>query len=377
MRYLLHILVFTLSNLAMGQNVLTKFEEVVANEDFSNSNFIFSQKFNANELFVIENGAYRMQRRSEDYYSISYARIDEPLEQHSVSAKIELIKNKNKNASCGIVMHSQLDGSGAIVLEMNCKRRFRVRKLFNEQEKWLTVSDDEGWIKSKLLNKKGVNKLELRAAKGYYDIYINDTYVYTVFDLQFSTGRAGLFVNGNSECSTSQFTVMREKNKIQVKEPGDTASSGSDEPSFQDVILIFKTKIDQQQEQIAQLQGELDKCKSMLTYDTALVSQSAQLRSENARMTVLLDSISKELNKAKKRLEYLESFKEDVEAASNGDLVLNLTNILAQLKTDNKNLEKEITSLKANNAELKRENEVLLREVERLRKLQELQDPGE
>jgi hypothetical protein len=374
MRYLLPALVFMLSQLAMGQNVLTKFDEQVANENFSGSSALFSQKYNVKELFQIENGKYKLQRLSETDYSVSYARVDEELKSHSFSANIQLSKSKNKDASGGIVIHAQHDGSGAIILEINSKKRFRLKKVYNQQIQWLSGSQNEGWVKSKMLSKNGPNLLEIRTAKGYYDIYINGVYEYSSFDLQFNTGRCGLYVNASSEILVSEVLIKREMRKIEVKDPANTKPDSSNSPSFQEIILIFNAKIDKQQKEIERLESELNKCKSMLNYDTALLTQSSQLRSENARMSQLLDSISKELNAAKKRLEYLESFKEDIEAASNGDLVINLSNVLAQLKTENKALESKNSELSSQNAELKKENEILHRELERLRKLLEAQD---
>ena len=83
----------------------------------------------------------------------------------------------------------------------------------------------------------------------------------------------------------------------------------------------------------------------------------------------MTDSLSRELNKSKKRLSYLESMKEDVEKGSNGDLVLNLTSILAESTKENKSLKQNVSAMEQENTSLKDTNKILLREIERLKYL--------
>ncbi len=373
MRTLLFALVFSLSYLASAQNVLTNFEQVVLSEDFQSTQSNFPQKYNAKELFMLSEQAYLIKRLDPLDFSVSYARLDNELSSFHMKAVVELSRSK-ENAG-GIIVHGQNAGNGGIVLEINSKKRFRVRKLLNGQEKYLTVSKKEGWIKSKLLKKKGSNVLEIKAAKGYYDLYLNGQYVYTVFDLQFTQGSCGLFVQGGTEMVVKEVTVMTEGPRIIPQfEDSSTDSSVTFDPSFEEVILLFKTKIDQQQVEIKNLEFELDKCKSMLNYDTTLVMRSTDLEAENERLLYMLDSTTRALSIASRRLEFLESFREDVEAGSNGDLVLNLSTILAEIKKENATLKEENNQLKTDNQELENGNDILLREVDRLRKLLELQN---
>ena len=112
----------------------------------------------------------------------------------------------------------------------------------------------------------------------------------------------------------------------------------------------------------------------MLNYDTALVSKAGQLEIDNRFLSHKLDSTNRELSKSKKRLDYLESLKEDIEKGANGDLVLNLTSILADIKKENNALQTKATEAEKANKQLKKDNEVLLREVERMKYLLNIQD---
>ena len=56
---------------------------------------------------------------------------------------------------------------------------------------------------------------------------------------------------------------------------------------------------------------------------------------------------------------YLESLKDDIEAGSNGDLVLNLTTILAEVKNENKSLKQQLAESDKEKEGLKTDNVVL------------------
>jgi len=73
------------------------------------------------------------------------------------------------------------------------------------------------------------------------------------------------------------------------------------------------------------------------------------------------------LNQDKKRLEYLESLKADIEKGNNGDLVISLTTILADVKKDQQASLQRTELAEESNKALKTENEVLLREIKRLK----------
>jgi len=237
---------------------------------------------------------------------------------------------------------------------------------------------NDGWIKNTVINKKGPSSLAVKVEDGYYDIYINGNFIYTLYDTQFKGGRIGINVGSQSEVLVSEFVVTEKTNPlINISNDGPSTSNGestSKDPAFQEVILIFKTKIDQQQAELAKLQREVDQCKSMLNYDTALVRKAGQLEIDNRFLNHKLDSTNRELSKSKKRLDYLESLKEDIEKGANGDLVLNLTSILADIKKENNALQTKATEAEKANKQLKKDNEVLLREVERMKYLLNIQD---
>ena len=378
MRILVLELIISLSVFTHGQNVTSNFRDTLLYDNFSSVAYNFPQKYNAKELFILENNQYRVKRMATSNYSIALAKLDEPVTSFSLSTKIELIKSKNKDASVGVVLHAQSNRNGAIILEIKNKRKFRITKIFDGQYRYLSgTAQEEGWVKTKAINKKGANRILVNAENGFYDVFINGHFVADIIDDQFKTGGIGYFVRGNSEMLTYYF-LLNAKSEGLPKSGGaknnNVVSGGFDDPSFQEVITIFKAKIDAQQQAISSLQQQIDDCRSMLNYDTTVVTKAKTLDLENRTMRLRLDSVTRQLNQAKTRLVYLESLREDIEKGSNGDLVLNLTSILADLKKENKALQSQADFYKSETQKFKDDNKVLLREINRLKYLLKAQE---
>lgn len=366
-----------MSHLGRAQNVSGMFVDTVVYDGFSSNQKNFPQKYNTSELSTLENGLYRLKRMSATGLSIVYLNTPENYASYEVSAKISLIKSKPAS-SAGIILHGQRTRSGGILVEFNAKKQYRVTKQSGSNLRLLSGSPKEnGWMKSKHLNKSGYNTILVKTKENYFDIYINNNYAYTVFDMEFKEGNVGLFASAQSEIIIDDFIYKKEESSIEKAlfiKPGDKESDDNSNTEFQEIILIFKTKIDRQQIEIDKLEKQLNKCNSMLTYDTTLISKVKSLESSNTKLEIKTDSLSRQLYRSKKRLSYLESMKEDIEKGSNGDLVLNLTSILAESKKEDKALKQSINILEQENTSLKNTNKVLLREIERLKYLINLKE---
>ena len=155
MRIISFAVIISLSLLTKGQNVFTKFQDTVLYDNFSSNQYNFPQKYNALELFIVENDQYRLKRINDNSYSISYAKLDKDLTSFAIRASLSLVKTKNKKASGGLVLHGQSTGNGAIVFEINGKKRFKISKLFDNQLRYLSgTPKEQGWVKSSAINKK-------------------------------------------------------------------------------------------------------------------------------------------------------------------------------------------------------------------------------
>ena len=372
MRFL--IFVFTIGTFIFKkcQNVFTNFKDTLCLENFNdNSSKKFPQKFNSLELSIIENGNYRINRIETTGRSIAYLQQNNNINSFELKTSVKFSKSSNLSSG-GIIFHSQSNPNRALFFEINNERKFRVTKLFNQQSKLLNGEPKSlGWIKNTSIEKSGINTLTIRTNMGYSDFFINGNYIHSIYDVQLQEGRIGLFAGAESEILINDFLLKSNIKKENVVGISTDNQENKDEPNveFQEVILIFKAKIDKQQTTILSLQREVDKYRGMLNYDTTLVSRASFLESENKALTFKLDSTTQALDKNQSRLAYLESIKEDVEKGSNGDLVLNLTSILAELKKENNSLKSDEVAYRNKNTQLKEDNKILLREIDRLKSL--------
>lgn len=378
MRILTFLLIISLSHFTRGQNITTKFKDTVVFDDFSTNRYNLPQKYNSLELTIVEDGTYRMKRLNDEGKSIAYIKQEKPIFGYEVAADLTIAKESGKDATAGLVLNGQTSRGGGIFIEVSNKKQFKVYKVSGSQVRLLSgTALNGGWLKTKHLKKKKSNNLRVRFEDGYYDIFLNQQYVYTVYETQFKSGKVGFWCGALTTISVDNLLLKTDKDKLPKladENINPKKESGVTDPAFQEVILLFKTKIDKQQVEIAKLEREVNKCKSMLNYDTTLVERASRLSTENQLLSFKLDSASKELRISKKRLVYLESLKEDIEAGTNGDLVLNLTTILANVKGDFTKLKNESKVIEAQNKKLTKDNAVLLREIDRMRNLLEMQE---
>jgi len=377
MRFLTFVFTISTFILTHGQNVFTNFQDTVCYENFNdNSTKMFPQKFNSLELSIVENGGYRINRMETIGRSIAYLKETDNIASFELTVSLKFPKNAGISSG-GVIFHSQSNPNGALLFEINNERKYRATKLFNQQSKILIGEPkDAGWVKNSILEKSGKNIITIRSNDGYSDFFINGSYVNTIFDMQLKQGKIGLFSGAESELIFDNFLLKSKPTEGNTLWITSEKQKNTNEPNveFQKVILIFKAKIDKQQATIFTLQKQVDKYRSMLNYDTTLVTRAAFLETENKVLSFKLDSTTQALNQNQSKLAYLQSIKEDVEKGSNGDLVLNLTSILADLKKENKSLKKDYTDYKNTNKQLKEDNMILLREIDRLKKLIESQN---
>ena len=118
--------IICLSLLANGQKILTKFNDTLLFDNFDGTSSNFPQKYNASELMIMEQNHYRIKRISNLSSSIALDKSLEAVDQFEVISNISLTKSKNKEASCGLILHAQSTVNGAITVEINSKKQFKI-----------------------------------------------------------------------------------------------------------------------------------------------------------------------------------------------------------------------------------------------------------
>lgn len=363
MKYLSLIILLFLSKFTNGQNaprVYTTFENIAVFDDFSYTTSRWDQKNSSSERMIISDSKYRIERIKETYFTVSLAKDVPDLTDFELITSIELEKNKRiKNASGGIIVKAQKSGNGALLIEMNGKRQFRIRVMKNGVFNSLFSDKNDGWMKSANLRKKGINEIRIATKGNEYDLYINNIFERSFIETNFKTGRVGFYAAAQSSLTAHVFILkingQLEAVKEEIKEDKPKETESTDD-TYTQLVKLFKDKIDKQQVQIAQLTEDLNVCKANLTMDTSSISTVKVLTKENKAQLSRIETMEKEMAQMEKRLSYLESMKEDIESQTNGDIILHLTKLLSDQKIENDKLKKEKLELQKEVSELRRRN---------------------
>lgn len=354
MRFFIWLVILFLSKLSFGQNIYASFDRQVIRESFDMPDENWDQRFTNYELMATQKGHYLMQNKNSGGISVSFPYSITTLKNAWASVDISLPK-KGKNTG-GMVLWANKAGNEAILIELSNKGKLRVQKISSTGSYVFTGTDDEGFKSIPGYKKKKPNTLSVKAENNYFDIYVNNVFIAGYSDGQVNEGRIGLFVSSGSVMQADNFSVFAKMDEV-IEKP---APEKPKETGMDEVLLLFKNKIDQQEKEILKLQAELNNCKLASGVDTTARRANKELMQKNQELIRQVAKLEADMETNKKRLAYLESMKQDIEKSSNGDLVLSLTELLAKEKSNS-------AQTKEQNEKLKIEVFVLQKELEELK----------
>ena len=348
MKYFIGLSLLLVSNFTSGQKIFRTYDEVILKEEFKNNLNEWPIRNSSTELFHILEEAYDMERASDEFFSIVFTKEYKEFNNFELTGKVRIKRDRNnKDASGGLVFRAQNSGDEAMILEVNNKRQYRLQLIRNGVLMPFFKNDEDGWIKSPDLMPFRYNTIMLRAEGSALDLYINGEFQRSFVEPHFKPGAVGLYLDASSKMVVDDLTVsVSSRNNFVKQNSSDEKEEVVDEDGYSEILMVFRKKITKQQEQIEKLEGELARCQSNFTMDTTLRGKTQRLSKENKELNKKVIRLEEDLYKAQTRLEYLESMKKDIETDPNGDLILNLTELLAAEKKKNKDLRKEIEELK-------------------------------
>lgn len=343
MKYLSLLCLLVLSKFTSGQQVFTKFDKVVLYDDFSFASNRWEQKNSASESFLVSDGNYVIKRLKDNFFAISVPNEKSEYDNFEVVTSIKLdAGKKQRHVTGGLVMKAQKSGDGALILEINTKKEYRVRILQSGNTFTLFGDKNDGWQKSGHLFPYGFNEIKVITSGNEFDLYFNKKFERSIIETTFDAGRIGFFAGPLSSVKVN-FVIVRTNG---ASTPAQNTTEAPSDETYTELALVFKAKIDKQQKEIDELNDALYKCKSSLNLDTTAVAENKTLREQNVLLSEKAQKLEGELERAKERMSYLESMRADIENNTNGDLILNLTDLLAKEKNKNQQLNEEVERLK-------------------------------
>ena len=179
----------------------------VFSEDFSDPSKSFPITNSKDSKFwgAYGDGYYFMKRKIEQPRVI-LANFKGTSKDFYLKTKIQLGPVKSKKSTIGVLFLTQPNGKGGFLLEINKKKQFRIKDIGNNST--ITTQGKEGWMASKyIFGVKQNNKVEIKAFRGKFDIYINSQYIYSFINKRYQKGAFGAYIGGFSEAKIIYFNI--------------------------------------------------------------------------------------------------------------------------------------------------------------------------
>lgn len=195
------------------------FNKTVFDETFSFNSGQFQLSTDAEKYIILDDGDLFISRNaSNDYSFFAQSRLD--LSSYRIKTALKLGPSNNKSPYVGLLVNTQLDGSGTVSIEINAKQQYRIRQIQNGKPKYISgTRENGGWKKAESLNEaEEYNYLDIVVHQGSFDIYLNYIYVdsYTVPDYQ--NGGFGFLVSGNSKARVDFAFVYKQGEAVSFEE---------------------------------------------------------------------------------------------------------------------------------------------------------------
>lgn len=221
------LLVFAASVDGKAQLVKQSFTESALNEDFGTDSDLWMTASNTDNFFVIQNGEYILRRKNFLTGYTIFPKWENQLSAYSITAAIKLLGNSGDDASAGIIFMAQPDNRGALMVEFNKMRQFRIRQLVGVNYKLLTGDKkNSGWVPSSFILEGDVyNKIEIRTSEKNYDILFNNNLLTSFTELAYKNGRAGIILGPATNADMDYFNVNIPEKKISVQQKTGSGSN--------------------------------------------------------------------------------------------------------------------------------------------------------
>lgn len=182
-------------------------------DDFTEKSFQWPTILGNNEVFVnYSNGEYFMKRPVASAKAIQ-PQFGEIKRNFIIKTSLKLGPVKSTESTLGVYFMFQDDLSGGFIFEFNKKQEYRISQFVSGQIIYLTgEAAEKGWVKNKLINGiNEANKIELKAFKGVYEVWINGQYIDKIKLDKYTRGKFGLWLGPESLGKCDYFYVYNHK----------------------------------------------------------------------------------------------------------------------------------------------------------------------
>lgn len=313
--------------LSVAQNVNKVFETLKWDEQFKNIQGVWSQTSTAQNAFLQSPEGYNVWRKNESNGFFILPKNDLTFDFFEAELSFSFDKNVGKKQFGGIVLQAQEGGAGAILIELNRKKQFRVRRVSNNRIS--NVSDgNDGWVKSKKIKGNSTFVLKVVTKDRLYDVYVNGIFIYTFTEIEFTEGKIGIYIGQKSRAN---FTSLRVKSDDDMDVFSSKMSKSQDE-ILNETIVKLRESINKKDQRIASIEADLRKYKNAPKEDSTQLKEFIRLKKQNKKNSNFIRDLETENESLALKLKKLETFKKEITDNESGDIIINLSNLTTAQK---------------------------------------------
>lgn len=338
------------------QQVTKEFNRVLLDDEFARIDGKWNQQSNTDNFFIGSTEGFETWRKNTRSGFFIFPEKQQEFSVFEVQLTFSFSSGGSNSQSAGVVLQAQPDGSGAVIIELNRKRQFRIRRAVANM--LINVSGEgEGWLKGRQFITSGQNTLTIRTYDKIYDIYINDKYVRSFTEIEYGRGWIGLYIGPGSKAVFKRITVKTDEDHVN---PDLNSNTPVDEQkALAQAVIKLKETINKKDRRIAELEAQVRAQPAGGRRDSVLQRQLEEANHRSASMESELEALKEENARLKASVARLEAFRKSISESENGDVIIDLTNInqrqkdqIEQLQASLRAQEKAAELLKQEKAEL-------------------------
>ena len=330
---------------AHTQQVTKDFVKLVWEDDFQKLENKWAQQSTADNFFIGSSEGFEVWRKSKRTgFFIFPLKVQE---FRVFEANLQFVFDGKGSAenSAGLVLQAQPDGSGAVIVEVNRKKQFRIRRASSHRI-MPVIDPNAGWRKPAKKIKGEITTISIKTNDKVYDVYVNGTYVHTFTEIEYSKGWIGLYVGPETKVIYKKITVKIDDEATSI--PGAATAYPDDRKSLNLAIARLKEVIQKKDLRISELENQL-KDQTGLNYraDSVLLKQSQEAVARVDELELELERANAEKLSLEKEVLKLQQFKNAVSGSDGGNITDNLISINEELRTELQKSKKTIEDLDA------------------------------
>lgn len=341
--------------LSLGLSSTETPDQLIWTERFESASTTWRTSNSLDELYLIQGGHYVLFRKSESGPSIILPENGDLYGECHVEMEM-MLDPLEPGSSLGLMFMARPNGSAAYILEVNDQREYRIRRIEESVFKELSgTAKNAGWVKDKVIHKPGeINRLTATYGSGALKFEINGKDVWVGDAYQSEQGKIGIYVGPGSKGQVDEIRVyVSQEEAERIKK--DREDQDPLRAELTEIIISLRHTINAQNKEIDSLQkvsGQLQAEQSKFDNNPRNVKLLAARIAELEKVNRACESKGKQLAK---EVQTLKKFQDNIKSRQGGDIVIKLTNALAEEQDKNKELEKEKKELNARLAALELE----------------------